>query len=162
MKLIKLSNGGSAIVDDSDFKFLNQFYWHENKIKGKQGYVRRAVYNSSNHKTSHRYMHHDIFGCKNVDHKNGNRFDNRKGNLRRATKIQNGQNQRLKTNNTSGFKGVHRVSRTGKFVAYIRVNKKRKHLGTFSKCKDAASAYDSEAVKRFGKFALTNKMLGLI
>jgi len=162
MKLIILSNGGSAIVDDSNFKFLNQFSWHENKIKGKQGYVRRCVYNPSNQKTFHRYMHHDILGCKNVDHKNGNRFDNRRGNLRRATKIQNGQNQMLKTNNTSGFKGVHYVSKVGKFVAYIRVNKKRKHLGTFANGKDAASAYDSEAIKRFGKFALTNKMLGLI
>lgn len=96
-----------------------------------------------------------------VDHENNNRSDNRWSNLREATRQQNQMNRVLSKNSTSGFKGV--VARKyGGFEAKIIVSKKYIYLGKFNDPVEAARAYDTAAVKHFGVFAKTNKMLGLI
>lgn len=85
-----------------------------------------------------------------IDHKNGRGFDNRWANLREATHQQNIFNGKLRTNNTTGFKGVARTPL--KFRAYVC----GKHVGVFDTAKEAALAYDREAVRMFGAFARTN------
>lgn len=50
-------------------------------------------------------LHHYLFGI-NVDHKNQIKLDCRKENLRFCTHPQNMANVGIKSNNTSGFKGV--------------------------------------------------------
>lgn len=66
-----------------------------------------------------------------VDHINGNRSDNRIENLRLVTKSQNGQNQKLHSNNTSGCKNVSWHSGRNKWVVSIQVDNKRKQIGYF-------------------------------
>jgi hypothetical protein len=88
-----------------------------------------------------------------VDHKNGEKLDNRLRNLRPATFAQNNANCPRPRTNTSGFKGVKWVARKKKWAAIIRVNKQSKHLGYFHSKDDAHASYCKAAVKHFGEFA---------
>lgn len=88
-----------------------------------------------------------------IDHKSGYGIDNTWDNLRAATPIQNGQNQRLRCDNSTGVKGVCRWGVTGRFQAYITVNKKRIPLGLFNTIASAASARRTAEIKYFGAFS---------
>lgn len=88
-----------------------------------------------------------------VDHINGNTADNRLSNLRLATNQQNAANQRTPKNNTSGTKGVS--ARNGRWVAGIKIDGVRIHLGTFNTRELAAAAYAAAASSAFGSFART-------
>jgi hypothetical protein len=51
----------------------------------------------------------------------------------------------MKCTNTTGFNGVSKKGK--KFVAKITIDGKKKHLGTFTRARDAAMAYDKAIVK---------------
>jgi hypothetical protein len=91
-----------------------------------------------------------------VDHKNGDRLDNRKENLRIANPSQNCWNSKLCTKNTSGYKGVTYVKKTGKWAAQIHLKNKKISLGSFESRHDAARMYNFWAIDLFGEFAKLN------
>ena len=91
------------------------------------------------------------FPAGGLDHKNGDRDDNRIANLREATCSQNLANR--KTRSISGLKGVSREHRTGKWVAQITKDRKPKHLGTFSTPEAAHAAYCKAALELHGEFS---------
>jgi len=64
--------------------------------------------------------------------------------------------KRLRRVNTSGFCGVCWNKRERKWVAHIRVNYKKNHLGYFDDPVQAAHAYDRAAVKARGESAQLN------
>lgn len=105
-------------------------------------------------------MHRFILDLKkedpDVDHKDGNGLNNQRSNLRTATRAQNARNRRIRTDNTSGFKGVTWRKDLGKWNAFIEIKTKRIHLGYFTDPMEAACAYDMAAVKYFGEFAHCN------
>lgn len=83
---------------------------------------------------------HGVWPTKHLDHRNGNRTDNRIANLREATAIENGQNtNQPKRNNKSGFLGVTRFQ--GRWRATISVNRKVQYLGSFDTPEGAHAAY---------------------
>jgi hypothetical protein len=49
---------------------------------------------------------HELLGFKNYDHEDRNEFNNRKENLRKASRSEQCQNRSLFRNNTSGVTGV--------------------------------------------------------
>mgnify|MGYP001561659861 CR=1 FL=1 len=153
MKEIPLTQGKVAIVDDSDFERLSQFKWHAQK-SGNTFYADR--YNLYDKPRAIR-MHREIMNAPKgtqVDHKNGNGLDNRKGNLRLATHQQNMFNQvKSRNDNKLGIKGVHWSKAKKKFVAQIKANGKKIHLGYFNVMGDADSAYRKAEEKYFGEFA---------
>lgn len=91
-----------------------------------------------------------------VDHINMDPLDNRRKNLRFATKAQNMHNRRRPRHNSTGFKGVYFNKATGKWDAYISANKRRTYLGAFLSAEAAARAYDLKAAAIHGEFARPN------
>jgi HNH endonuclease len=88
-----------------------------------------------------------------IDHINGDGYDNRWANLRPATPTGNAHNRVIPRNNTSGIKGVHWSTARQKWVASICLNYKTMNLGGFATKEEAAIAY-AEAAKVFhGEFA---------
>ena len=88
-----------------------------------------------------------------IDHKDLNKLNNRIGNLRPATKAENGRNRSKQRNNTSGHKGVTWDKSRSKWTAAIVVNQKRIYLGRFEDLNIAAKAYAEAAVRYHGEFA---------
>ena len=72
---------------------------------------------------------HDRWPVADLDHEDRNRTINQIGNLREATPSQNNQNQGLRSDNTSGVKGVYWHKKARKWQGYISVNGRRLHLG---------------------------------
>lgn len=86
----------------------------------------------------------------NVDHKNGNRDDNRVENLRDRTTSQNTHNtNKLGPRNTTGFRGVARYM--DKFIAQIMVDGERMAIGMFDTAEEAHEAYKKKHIELFGE-----------
>lgn len=94
-----------------------------------------------------------------LDHRDGP--SNGIGNLRKASDTQNLANMKLRADSTTGLKGVTQKY-CNRWVAQLSAGGKTLYLGMFKTPRDAAEAYDRAAVERFGEFARTNKMLGLL
>jgi hypothetical protein len=91
-----------------------------------------------------------------IDHINGNRSDNRRVNLRPATRAQNSRNVRSHSGASSLYLGVFRNSTNTKWCAQIMIDGRRRHLGLFDYEIHAALAYDAAARKHFGSFSRPN------
>lgn len=96
-----------------------------------------------------------------ADHTNGDGLDNRRCNVRRATKGQNNTHGRhtTRSSSTSGYRGVTadtRPKRVTAWIAQIQSDGKRHYLGAFVSAEDAARAYDKAARKLHGRFARLN------
>lgn len=87
-----------------------------------------------------------------VDHINGDTLDNRWCNLRLVAPGENVRNQKAIKNTESGHTGVHK--RNGKFVAHIRIDKKLKHLGTFTTLEEAVSVRKAALAEHLNSVSL--------
>ena len=101
------------------------------------------------------FIHHGYMPTQ-IDHINGNPLDNRIENLRECNQSQNNWNQRLKTTNKSGYKGVSWYSREKRWVAKLNIYGKPKVVGYFRNVEDAANAikkFRQECHKEFARHA---------
>lgn len=83
-----------------------------------------------------------------IDHRDGDRANNKWDNLREATHQQNQWNKGVSAKNSSGFKGVHMHTQNGKWIAQISISGKTKHLGCFETAEMASLEYQ-RASKKF-------------
>lgn len=90
---------------------------------------------------------------KTVDHKNLNRADNRKKNLRVCERAENDRNRGVYATNTSGITGVHYDRKRAKWVASITYNSKRVFIGRYEYKEDAIMARLTKEVELFKEFA---------
>ena len=152
---IELSQGHKTIVDYEDYQWLNQWKWYY-----AHGYAVRNIYdeNGKPHQVRMHRLIIDTPGRLDTDHINENKLDNRRFNLRVATRSQNIANQFVGKQNNSGYKGVSWKDKNKKWVAQIRVNNKVIHIGLFDSKEEAGLAYNREAFKYFGEFAFLNKI----
>lgn len=97
---------------------------------------------------------HGVWPENIIDHINNDRTDNRIENLREAS--ENSRNQGLRSDNTSGFRGVSFSKEHGKWVARIVHNYRQHVLGYFDVKEDAIAAYNRQADEFHGAFARLN------
>lgn len=156
MKEISLSKGLVALVDDDDYEWLSKYKWYA--CRGKSGWY--AVHETRQSEGGRVIrMHREIVDAQPgelVDHWNHDTLDNRRENLRLCSDTQNCANQKLRVDNTSGYKGVGWNSRVRKWRAQLGMQGHRVHLGLFESPVDAARAYNAAAIKYFGEFAYLN------
>jgi hypothetical protein len=158
MKLIPLTQGQFAKVDDEDFEMLIKWKWCAvwNSYT-KTFYATKGI----NRENSVRYMHRLIMGAKKgqqVDHIHHDTLDNRRSELRISLPSENKQNSGKQKDNTSGYKGVSWDKRDKKWRTTITKNRVQHSIGYFNTKEDAAKAYDEAAKKYHGEFAFINKI----
>jgi HNH endonuclease/AP2 domain len=164
MKRILLSQGRHAIVDDKDYSYLVQWKWSFGRSTNPDlGYAMRSDYSSGKSKTvlMHRIVLERTLGrdlTREAIHRNGNRLDNRRANLREGTPSQRMHHgRRKKPNCTSRYIGVSFHRPRKKWMAGISVRSRQINLGYFTDEARAAAAYNEAAVKYYGEFANQNK-----
>ena len=152
MRTVTLTRGKTALVDDEDYELVSGIPWSAtNNGRGDRWY---AVHRSQ--RFGNLRMHRLILNAPDhlqIDHVDGNTLDNRRSNLRLATRSQNGANRRLSKNNTSGFTGVTWNKNWQKWEAQIKVRGERLALGGFASPEEAAAVYNRVALAHFGEFA---------
>ncbi len=166
MKKIKLTQEKYALVDDSDYKWLNNQKWCYRKgRKDQDGYAVYTKYFCDGKIKRTVRMHcllnstgHGIY----TDHREGNTLNNQRYNLRGATSKQNSYNQKSAKNATSKYKGVHwykgRTEAGSKWTADVNCNGTNYYLGLFICEIEAAKAYNKKAKHLFGSYARLNKV----
>lgn len=145
IRRVLLTQGRVAIVDAEDYPKVVNISWHY-----EHGYAR------SDAKHGKVYLHRVINGTPRglfTDHKNGDTLDNRKSNLRSATRAQNSYNAKNSKSAISKYKGVSRAEAPGRWRARIMVNYKEISLGVFNTEYEAYRSYLEAAKYYQGEFA---------
>lgn len=145
----KVSKGSRANIGYRAGSVIRSGYLHV-MINGKHYYNHRLI-----------FLYHHGYLPEFLDHIDGDSLNNDISNLRVATQQENCRNKKKgKSINgkstTSNFKGVTWDKQHQKWMSYIFVGGKRKHLGRFVSEIDAAKAYNKAATKSFGEFARLN------
>lgn len=145
--------------DLEDYDKIKDYCWHE----GTGEYILASIPDSKSKLAMHRLLMLDENDLCNkdidVDHKNGHgsRNDNRKCNLRVATRQQNMRNKTSITTNTSGFIGVSFRKDRNKWRAYINTDKGNQLLlGHYNTFTEAVKARIEGELKYFGEFAYSS------
>jgi hypothetical protein len=173
-----------AKVSPEDFHNISQYIWWAKEGSGKYSAVRlrpggncgKVMYMHrqimlEKQKTEYRkqnnviacgdsYLNRFLDYARNdklvVDHINRDSLDNRRANLRLATRSQNNMNRSGRKGASSKYKGVSWYKSRKRWRAMIKVEGKRKSLGYFESEAEAAKVYDEAARKYQGEFAYQN------
>ena len=142
---------GVEIIAHSDGSITRPFH---GEVKRTFGYDHSSGYKKlglggkmfSMHRIIAQAMHPDFLEELQVDHKNGDKADNRIENLRMVTCQQNQQAHKSNYKNSSSiYRGVNWTKSTGKWRAKCNIEGSFKHLGYFDVERDAAIARDAYA-----------------
>lgn len=142
-----------ACFDDKVFKIsiqdydkISKYRWHVDT----NGYVLAKIDGKSVK------QHRLIMGLKNgekqeIDHINRDCLDNRRENLRFATRSQNCINRDMTKRNPQNSKGIY-LDKSGKWVAKINSNNKRKYLGCFNTKEEAIKVREEAEIELHKEF----------
>ena len=144
------TKGEPFYFDLEDYDKIKDYCWYINK----DGYVicpqgillHSLIMNTSNNNW--------------VDHIKHKKYDNRKSELRLVSYSQNAMNRSIQSNNTSGITGVYYDTGMKKWVSTIEVDKKKIHLGVFTKIEDAIKKRKMAEERYFGNYSYCNSMGG--
>ena len=147
--LMYTTKGEPFYIDLEDFDKVKDICWYVNT----QGYI-AGLYNNKI-VLIHRFILNapdDLL----VDHRNHDTTNNRRYNLRIATRTQNNTNVKLRTDNSSGVAGVNWNKESNQWVVRISVNKKRIYLGRYNSFEDAVKVRKQAEEKYFGEWSYDN------
>lgn len=141
---IVLSDGSICLIDQRDLPFLARWKWKRHS----RGYAYRTIRNGKSWKNL--FMHRLICPPKEgeeTDHKNRNKLDNRKQNLRSVPHWVNSHNRQMRTNSLTGVRGVVKPIGRNKYQARFYENGKVKILGNFPTLEMAQQAYEQASAQ---------------
>lgn len=148
---ITTKNGKRILIDDADTPLAADYVWYVDPSTG---------YACANFKSDGRlrkiYMHRLILGLQKgeklvCDHKNMDKLDNRRENLRAVTRGMNTRNKGARSDNQCGIKGVciDRRNPYRPWRAEIRVNGRNVFLGSFASAEEAGLVFQEAQSKHF-------------
>jgi hypothetical protein len=152
LKRLEVENNIWISVDEEDFELIKNYPWKIAKYKNGSAY---CYYNLKVEEKKYKkiWLQHHILGDlrlnKRIYFKDKNPLNCCRANIELLTHSEF-------AHITHKEKEEKYLGVISTYVARIRVNKKLKVIGTFSNAIDAAIAYDEEAKKVFGKYAVLN------
>lgn len=137
MKMLKLHNGMTTMLDNADFKRASRFHW--TAVKKKTGYYAMRMVElpkiGNKRRNKKIYLHRWLVGepiGKDVHHKNRNPLDNRRRNLQILGKTEHRWlASKTKRRTSSKFIGVSFFKSNQKYAAQLVRNGKRIFFGLF-------------------------------
>jgi len=157
-KVIHLPSGEPVLIDDQDLQKVSQFRWHKHIGYACASVPARFIQQFPMKRLR---MHRLILDAEEgdiVDHKNRNRLDNRRCNLRFCSKGENAFNRRKALGKASRFKGVTWHQGKRRWQARITWKNADRFLGYFADEQDAGTVYNVAAQLLFGDFAHLNRI----
>jgi len=133
MPTIELTQGQRARVDWCDYREISQHRWYAEWCANTKSFRAARRKNGKNV-----FMHREIVDAPSgleVDHRNHDTLDNRRGNLRLVTTRQNHENRR----DQSKF-GVGVLKDRDRFQAGARIDGRWVHIGSFETAEEAQAA----------------------
>lgn len=177
MKLIQLTQGQVAMVDDDDYEKLSKWKWCAIKARNgsKKFYAVTSQTLIKNKGSKMIQMHRYILGLTDpkqlVDHKDRNPLNNQKSNLRTCSFSENCSNkQKHKTKTATQYKGVYykktkKRNGDGYYENWTAICakkgiKKKEFLFPYTSEGEimAAHKYNEMAIEMHGEFACINEM----
>ena len=156
--VISLTKGRFAIIDSADSPKVSGMSWQVTTNGGSNEYIKTTLRVEG--KNVNRYLHRVITDAPrgmDVDHIDGNGFNNMRENLRLCTRGQNLANRNLdKVRGGMGYLGVTWFKPRGKWKAAVGHNYKEHFVGYFDDPQEAAIARDRMAIALHGEFASLN------
>jgi len=156
------TKGEEFWFDKEDYELVKDYMWRF----GTGGYLVALPLHTDNYEKYQIQFHRLVMGVLDkdwndvmVDHivhntMSENKYDNRKINLRLVTRSQNNENAHIRSDNTSGVKGVCWHDRQKAWASTIFVNGKTKHLGYFTDFELAVVARKAAERKYFGDYSI--------
>lgn len=135
---------------DKEFYFDLEDY---DKIKDYRWYLNNNGYALAWVGDKQQTLHSLIMGQekgKEIDHKDRNRLNNRKENLRFTTHRNNSRNTKLPINNNSGFIGVSFDKKRNKWIASLYIDRKQVYNERFINKEDAVKARLKAELEYYG------------
>lgn len=137
------TNAREILIDSADLELVSQYPW----TVSQDGYAKKYFEHWNGGKNRQRWVVHmhrlimDADSGQVVDHINQNTLDNRRCNLRFASKSLNAHNSR-KIKGAVPYRGVMYNHQKGKpYQANITINGRRKRLGLFDTAEEASKTY---------------------
>jgi hypothetical protein len=148
--VVVASNGNEFVIDKEDYDKIKGYRWHQ--IGG--GYITANAPMVNYKRDGCIYLHKLIMDSPDyqVDHINHNLLDNRKSNLRLATRSQNMMNRRF-SNSKSKVTGVGWYSKKNAWRVRITINNKTIFGGLFKDLQEAIKVRKSLEEKYFKEYA---------
>jgi hypothetical protein len=146
---IQTRDGAAFQIDDQDQVLVSSYDWYV----GKEGYP--IAYQKVGRYQTRLILHNLLLGPAPEtlvwDHKNQDKLDNHRENIRAVTRSVNGRNGKLYRNNRSGIRGVAWYEPTCCWRVQIDDNDGRKrHIGYFVTIEEAATARKQAEEKYWG------------